>query len=131
MAAKDFRVSALEPSSCSKGTDDAPHSLDLAVDEPKDLARNVILKFTGTGRTIAIREIRYLNNTVEQDNRFIKRVTRPMMGFKAFHSAAATIAGIETAHMIPRASNRDYLLRKYGLTAEDIVAAFDRASAQT
>ncbi len=23
-----------------------------------------------------------------------------MMGFKAFHSAAATIAGIETAHMI-------------------------------
>ena len=24
----------------------------------------------------------------------------PMMGFKAFHSAQATIAGIETAHMI-------------------------------
>jgi putative transposase len=32
--------------------------------------------------------------------RFIKRITGPMMGFKAFHSAAATIAGIETAHMI-------------------------------
>jgi transposase-like protein len=25
---------------------------------------------------------------------------KPMMGFKAFHSAQATIAGIETAHMI-------------------------------
>jgi putative transposase len=32
--------------------------------------------------------------------RFIKKITKPMMGFKAFHSAQATIAGIETAHMI-------------------------------
>ncbi|CAC9531555.1 Mobile element protein [uncultured Gammaproteobacteria bacterium] len=30
----------------------------------------------------------------------IKKITKPMMGFKAFHSAQATIAGIETAHMI-------------------------------
>jgi hypothetical protein len=29
-----------------------------------------------------------------------RRITRPMLGFKAFHSAAATLAGIETAHMI-------------------------------
>ena len=28
------------------------------------------------------------------------RTLTPMMGFKAFHSAAATLAGIETAHMI-------------------------------
>jgi putative transposase len=34
------------------------------------------------------------------DHRFIKRITRPMLGFKAFHSAAATLAGIETAHMV-------------------------------
>jgi putative transposase len=32
--------------------------------------------------------------------RFIKKITKPMMGFKAFHSAKATIDGIETAHMI-------------------------------
>lgn len=37
---------------------------------------------------------------VEQDHRFIKRITRPTLSFKAFHSAAATLAGIETAHMI-------------------------------
>ncbi|MDB6179738.1 IS6 family transposase [Paracoccus sp. Z330] len=61
---------------------------------------NTILKFTGRGRMIEIREVKYLNNILEQDHRFIKRITRPMMGFKAFHSAAATIAGIETAHMI-------------------------------
>jgi putative transposase len=34
------------------------------------------------------------------DHRFIKRIMQPMLGFKAFHSAAATLAGIETAHMI-------------------------------
>lgn len=63
-------------------------------------AVNVILKFTGSGQLIEIRQVKYLNNILEQDHRFIKRITRPMMGFKAFYSAAATIAGIETAHMI-------------------------------
>ena len=63
-------------------------------------AVNVILKFTGNGRTIEVRQVKYLNNILEQDHRFIKRITGPMLGFKAFHSAAATIAGIETAHMI-------------------------------
>lgn len=74
---------------------------------------NVILKFTGAGRIINIIQSKYLNNIVEQPSRglranpcqvtghrFIKRITRPMLGFKAFHSAAATLAGIETAHMI-------------------------------
>jgi len=61
---------------------------------------NVILKFTGTGRIINIVQSKYLNNIVEQDHRFIKKITRPMLGFKAFYSAAATLAGIEAAHMI-------------------------------
>jgi len=65
-------------------------------------AVNVILKFTGNGRTIEVRQVKYLNNILEQHHRFIKRITSPMMGFKAFHSAAATIAGIETAHMISK-----------------------------
>ena len=63
-------------------------------------AVNVMLKFARDERCIEIRQLKYLNNIIEQDHRFIKRVTSPMMGFKAFHSAAATIAGIETAHMI-------------------------------
>jgi putative transposase len=60
----------------------------------------VILKFTEAGQIINIIQSKYLNNIVEQDRRFIKRITRPMLGFKAFHSASATLAGIETAHMI-------------------------------
>jgi putative transposase len=44
---------------------------------------------------IEIRQIKYLNNIVEQDHRAIKRLIRPMLGFKSFRSAAATLAGIE------------------------------------
>lgn len=62
----------------------------------------MILKFTGEGRMITIRQVKYLNNILEQDHRFIKRITGPMLGFKAFHSAKATIVGIEAAHMIRR-----------------------------
>ena len=42
------------------------------------------------------------NNLIEQDHRAIKRLTRPMLGFKAFWSAAATLAGIELMHMIQK-----------------------------
>ena len=62
-------------------------------------AVNAIQKFTDCGRTVEIRKVKYLNNILEQDHRFIKRITGPMMGFKAFHSASATLAGIKTAHM--------------------------------
>src|SRR5436190_7945163 len=47
------------------------------------------------GTAIAIRQIKYLNNIVEQDHRAVKRVTRPMLGFKAFDAAQATLVGIE------------------------------------
>jgi putative transposase len=63
-------------------------------------AVNVILKFTGIGQTIKIVQVKYLNNILEQDHRFIKRITGRMLGFKAFHSASATLEGIEIAHMI-------------------------------
>jgi len=49
---------------------------------------------------ILMRQNKYLNNIVEQDHRAIKRVTRPMLGFKSFWSARIVIAGIETMHMI-------------------------------
>ena len=47
-----------------------------------------------------MRQIKYLNNIVEQDHRAIKRVVRPMLGFKTFRCARVLIAGIETMHMI-------------------------------
>ena len=49
---------------------------------------------------IEVRQIKYLNNIVEQDHRAIKRVTKPMLNFKSFRSARNVLAGIELMHMI-------------------------------
>ena len=57
---------------------------------------------TDSGVGIEMRQSKYLNNLIEQDHRAIKRVVRPMLGFKSFHCARATIAGIETMHMIKK-----------------------------
>ena len=54
---------------------------------------------------LEIRRIKYLNNIVEQDHRAIKRITRPMTGFKSFAAAEATIAGIELHHMLKKGQN--------------------------
>jgi putative transposase len=54
------------------------------------------------GTAIAIRKIKYLNNIVEQDHRAVKRVTRPMLGFKSFEAAQATLTGVELMHMIKK-----------------------------
>ncbi len=51
---------------------------------------------------IEIRQIKYLNNIVEQDHRFIKKRTKPMLGFKNFYAAQRTIAGIESIRMIQK-----------------------------
>jgi len=52
------------------------------------------------GTVIVIRKTKYLNNIVEQDHRAIKRVIRPMLGFKAFDAAQSTLTGIELMHML-------------------------------
>ncbi|TDS70418.1 DDE superfamily endonuclease [Comamonas sp. JUb58] len=51
---------------------------------------------------IELRQIKYLNNRIEQDHRAIKRIVRPMLGFKSFACARTLIAGIETMHMIKK-----------------------------
>ena len=54
------------------------------------------------GTAIDIRQIKYLNNIVEQDHRAVKRVTRPMLGFKSFDAAQGTLVGIKLMHMIKK-----------------------------
>jgi len=60
--------------------------------------------------TIEPRQVKYLNNVVEQDHRAIKRITNSMLGFKAFDSASITLNGIEMVHP----------LRKWQLVTQDI-----------
>jgi putative transposase len=54
------------------------------------------------GTAIIIPQVKYLNNVVEQDHRCVKRVTRPMLGFKSFDAAQHTLAGIELMHMLKK-----------------------------
>lgn len=56
---------------------------------------------------IQIRQIKYLNNIIEQDHRGIKRITDPMMGFKSFDSATSTLAGIELCLMLKKGQHID------------------------
>jgi putative transposase len=48
---------------------------------------------------VTVRQIKYLNNSVEQDHQVIKKITQPMKGFKAFYSADATLAGKACARL--------------------------------
>tara|TARA_B110000046_G_scaffold117520_1_gene124429 strand:+ start:359 stop:694 length:336 start_codon:yes stop_codon:yes gene_type:complete len=50
-------------------------------------------------RLIDILQVIYLNNIIEQNNRFIKKITRPMKGFKAFHSVYAILEEIKIVEM--------------------------------
>ena len=69
---------------------------DAAAAGSRDLSR------AAHGTAIIIRQVKYLNNLVEQDHRAVKRVTRPMLGFKAFETAQRTLAGIEFMPMLKK-----------------------------
>ena len=58
------------------------------------------------GRRCRCRPVRYLNNSVEQDHRSIKRRVRACQGFRSFSSATRTIQGIETVNMIRKGQVR-------------------------
>ena len=54
----------------------------------------------GRAVPILVRQVKYLNNIVEQDHRAIKRVTKSMLNFKSLLAAGSMLAGIELIHMI-------------------------------
>jgi transposase-like protein len=47
-----------------------------------------------------LRQSKYLNNLVEQDHRFIKRLVKPGMGFFSFKTAGKTLQGYEAMNML-------------------------------
>jgi IS6 family transposase len=47
-----------------------------------------------------LRRIKYLNNVIEQDHRFINKKVRASQCFKRFHTAERTLEGIEAIHMM-------------------------------
>jgi transposase-like protein len=47
-----------------------------------------------------LRRVKYLNNIIEQNHRFIKKKVRASQCFKSFHSAERTLEGIEALNMM-------------------------------
>jgi len=62
-----------------------------------------------------LRQGKYLNNTIEQDHRGVKRLTKPGMGFHSFHTARRTLAGFEIMNMIRKGQVR-------GVAKGDVIA---------
>lgn len=49
---------------------------------------------------VELRQNKYLNNRIEQDHRFIKRLTKPGMGFHPFNTARRTLRGYEAMNIL-------------------------------
>jgi transposase-like protein len=47
-----------------------------------------------------LRRVKYLNNIIEQDHRFIKKRVRACMGYRSFDTAERTLQGVEAMNMI-------------------------------
>ncbi len=119
-AAKRFLVKALHATACSapqarpvqeqvaqptttadsNPTQSAPRviNVDKNAAYPKAIAD---LKAGGTlPESVELRQVKYLNNLIEQDHRFIKRLVKPGMGYFSFETAGRTLQGYEVMHMI-------------------------------
>jgi transposase-like protein len=47
-----------------------------------------------------LRRVKYLNNIIEQDHRFIKKRVRAGLGYRSFDTAERTLQGVEAMNMI-------------------------------
>lgn len=76
---------------------------------------------------IQLRQVRYLNNIVEQDHRFIRKHVRSMLGLKSFHTAIYILNGIEAIHMLKKKqvhhkvksvqNQREFIHKLFGLAS--------------
>jgi IS6 family transposase len=47
-----------------------------------------------------LRRVKYLNNVIEQDHRFVKKKVRASQCFKSFHTTERTLEGVEAMNMM-------------------------------
>jgi putative transposase len=98
LTARRYKAAALRFFEKAMKASGAPEKVTMDKSRANKAAMNDI---NGRGETsIIVRQVKYLNNIVEQDHRAIKRVTRPMLNFKSFRAARNVLAGIELMHMI-------------------------------
>jgi transposase, IS6 family len=89
-----------EPMAATNPATSAPRviNVDKNAAYPKAISE---LKASGVlPEAVELRQVKYLNNLVEQDHRFIKRLVKPGMGFFSFETAGRTLQGYECMHML-------------------------------
>jgi transposase-like protein len=119
-AAKRFFCKALHVTACSVEEQVTPPSVlaDITTTIPTPRVINVdknaaypkaISELKAAGvlpQHVELRQVKYLNNLIEQDHRFIKRLTKPGMGFFSFETAWRTLQGFEVMNMIRKGQLR-------------------------
>ena len=78
-------------------------------------------------RRSRLRQVKYLNNIVEQDHRRVKRLTGPGLGFGGFWTARRTLAGYEAMAMIRKGQVRNIGGNDIRAQAEFIAGLFQLA----
>ena len=94
------------PTAESNPTQSAPRviNVDKNAAYPKAIAE---LKASGIlPEAVELRQVKNLNNLIEQDHRFIKRRVKPGMGFFSLETAWRTLQGYEVMHMIRKGQMR-------------------------
>jgi IS6 family transposase len=79
-------------------------------------------------RFAKLRQVKFLNNIVEQDHRRIKRLVRPGLGFKILMTATRTIAGYEAMAMIRKAQVESAPANDMGAQRDFIATLFGAAA---
>jgi transposase, IS6 family len=51
-------------------------------------------------RDCKLRRVKYLNNIIEQDHRFIKKRVRACLGYRSFDTDERTLRGVEAVNMM-------------------------------
>jgi transposase, IS6 family len=82
-----------------------PITVDRNAAYPKAAA--AMKKDGGLWRCARSRQVKYLNNIVEQDHRNVKRLASPGPGFGSFRTARQTLAGYEAMAMIRKGQVRN------------------------
>jgi transposase, IS6 family len=110
-----------------------PHTVNprtIAVDKNAayPIATKAVKRDGELWRFAKLRQVKFLNNIVEQDHRRIKRLVRPGLGFKSFMTASRTIAGYEIMAMVRKdqvacvsandmVAQRDFIATLFGTAA--------------
>ncbi len=82
----------------------APQSAPRVINVDKNAAYpKAIAELKAAGilpESVELRQVKYLNNLIEQDHRFIKRLVKPGMGFFSMETAGRTLQGYEVMNML-------------------------------